>query len=297
MSVAHGAVAPGEIWTAWSLNAPVLIGLVAAGLGYGIGAGKVIRRAGRRARVGAREVGAFYAGLLVLALALLTPLAALGETLFWVHMVQHLLLLVVAPPLLVYAAPLWLWMLSLPLPLRRRLASWERTPVFHATRRVVTNVLVVWMVGVAALWAWHLPTLYERALADDAVHAAEHVSFLATGLLFWSLLIRRRSTERRGYGATFLLVFGTGLASAALGAILTFASDPLYPVHESARVWGLSALEDQQLAGLVMWVPGGLVYLVTMAVLFLALFKDLERRMQRAQTRERAPGLIHAGER
>jgi cytochrome c oxidase assembly factor CtaG len=120
-------------------------------------------------------------------------------------------------------------------------------------------------VHLAAVWAWHVPMLYEAALANRAVHAAEHAAFLGTGVLFWWAVLHRKQS----YGAGVLYVFGMALQSTLLGALLTFARAPWYTSHlGSTAEWGLTPLEDQQLAGLVMWVPGGLVYLMAALTLF-----------------------------
>jgi cytochrome c oxidase assembly factor CtaG len=126
------------------------------------------------------------------------------------------------------------------------------------------------MLHVTALYLWHLPVLYQAALGDDLVHALEHASFFGTAWLFWWLILDEKGRRKLGDGAAVLFVFLAGVASGALGALLTFAPRALYPLQAlGAGAWGLTPVTDQQLAGLIMWVPAGVVYLLTAAALFL----------------------------
>jgi ubiquinol-cytochrome c reductase cytochrome c subunit len=130
------------------------------------------------------------------------------------------------------------------------------------------------------MWLWHLPGPYQAAVRNEWLHALEHASFLATAVLFWSGVIQPRARRRVGYGPAIAYAFVVWMISGGLGAILSFATHPLYPdLAPNANNWSLSPLADQQLAGLIMWVPAGLVYLVAMASLFLRWMKSLERRM------------------
>ena len=218
----------------------------------------------------------FYAGLTVLGIALLSPLEVWAQQLFSAHMIQHLMLVLLAAPLIAFGAPgetLWL---GLPRSLRVVTGKSSRHPPISTFRLVLAAPIVVVSLHAAAMWAWHLPGLYQAALRVEALHAAEHMSFLGTALLFWSLILPTRH-KRLSHGVRSLLVFATGLQSGALGAILVFAGVPLYPIHESPTRWGLTALEDQQLAGAIMWVPAGAFYLGTILILLIAWFKKMER--------------------
>jgi putative membrane protein len=140
----------------------------------------------------------------------------------------------------------------------------------------------------SALWTWHLPALYQAALADDLVHGFEHLSFLGAALIFWALVIGPERPRRLDYGPAMLLVFVTGLQSAALAVILIFASQALYPIHrETVQAWSLSPLQDQQLAGAVMWTPAGIVFLITVLVLLGRWLKAMNARRP-ADTGERS---------
>lgn len=171
----------------------------------------------------------------VAVLALAPPLHELADASFAWHMVQHLVLIFIVAPLLAFG-----------------LSSRE------ANRRVV-NPIVVAILHAIALWAWHLPVLYDAAVENLGLHVLEHLSFVVTAVMFW-LVVRTPSLDRLRRAA---VVFVIGLQSSALGALLVFAGAPLYRSHlATARLHGLTPLEDQQLAGGIMWVPPGVVYLV-----------------------------------
>ncbi len=132
-----------------------------------------------------------------------------------------------------------------------------------------------------ALYVWHLPRLYQAALANDGVHALEHAMFLGTALLFWFALFRLAGRRQIGNGAGVLYLFSAVLAETPLGALMLFSQQLWYPVYAATTpAYGFSALEDQQLAGTIMWVPPGLVMLGIASVMFLAWLEALERRMK-----------------
>ena len=261
---------PSHIWTAWGWEPLVLIGLTTAAVGYAAGVRRLRHRTGGRG-ARPREWVAYGAGILTLFVALVSPLDALGGALFSAHMLQHLLLVLVAAPLLVLGRPDRVLLWALPREGRRRVGRmWRRAGLVRGAWRILTLPLVAWLLHAVALWLWHAAILYEAALRSDLMHSLEHASFLGTALLFWWVAIPRR-VGPAAYPIGILLVFATMMHSGVLGALITFAETPWYPAHlEGARLWGLTLLEDQQLAGLVMWVPAGFVYLLTAALLLLA---------------------------
>lgn len=269
MTYAHATVVPGELWRSWSFEPLVLASLVGAVVLYAIAA----RRLPRLSHLW------FGLGVLALAAALISPLDALGETLFSAHMVQHLVLIVVAAPLLALSRAGLSFALALPRTWRRAWRALGReTPV-----RTVTHPAVIVVLHAATVWAWHLPSLYELAVRNEAAHIAEHLSFFATALGLWTLVARSGPRGRVGRFPAVGVVFVTLLQGAALGAILTFAAAPLYAVHASgALAWGLTPLEDQQLAGAIMWVPPGAIYLAIMAALLARALKESEPRLREA---------------
>jgi putative membrane protein len=233
--------------------AAVLLG--ASALCYALGLRRLWSRAGRWRGVGAAQVAAFGSGWLVLALALLSPLDALGARLFAAHMVQHELLMVVAAPLLVLARPLVAWTWALAPAARRCAGAIARHPAWRRPWRCITAPLPAWLLHALALWGWHLPRFFDAALASDGLHVLQHACFLGTALVFWWSVL---GPERPGVALASL--FATMLHSAALGALLALSARPWYAAY-AAPAFGLTPLEDQQLGGLVMWVPAGFAYL------------------------------------
>jgi putative membrane protein len=195
-------------------------------------------------------------------------------------MVQHLLLMLVAAPLLVLGAPPVAIAWAVPQAWRRDLGRWwRRQKGLSSLWRLLTHPAVVWTLHAMALWLWHLPFLYQAALGSELVHALEHGSFLGTALLFWWVVAQRGHHSRMGYGLGLLFTFTTAMHSGLLGALLTFARQAWYPAYaESAPAWGLTILEDQQLAGAIMWLPAGVIYLVATLALLGLWLQAMEKR-------------------
>jgi putative membrane protein len=248
-------VGPRELWVSAEFDPLVLVPLLLVHWLYGRGLARMWGRAGIGRGVRVREALAFQAGTLALVAALVWPLEPLAGTLFSAHMAQHMVLTIVAAPLLVAgrpAGPLWH---GLPRSWRGPMAApgrlWRRL-----SRPGPATVLQA-----AALWAWHVPALYEAALHDPLVHALEHAVFLLTAVAFWTAMAD--AARDRGPGAPIAAVWllATAVTGGLLGAVLAWSPRPLYPHYEGLpRVWGLSALADQHLAGLIMWVPAGAVH-------------------------------------
>jgi putative membrane protein len=263
----------------WTWDPAVVLLLAASAVLYGIGLARLWRRAGVDSGVRRWEAACFAAGWLALVVALISPLDALGGVLFSAHMVQHEVLILIAAPLLVLGRPLAPFLWALPRTGRETAGRWTQSPAFAAAWRFLTAPLAVWVIHGLALWVWHLPALYEATLDDDFVHALQHLSFFGSAALFWWSLVHGRF-GRLGYGAAVLYVFTTSLHSGILGALLTFAPRLWYPLYEArTSQWGLSPLEDQQLAGLIMWVPAGIVFALLGLALFAAWLGEAERRV------------------
>ena len=268
------------LWTHWMSEPSAAIAIGATALVYGAGTRRVWRAAGRGRGVRPRQAWCFAAGIAVLVIALMSPVDSMAEDLFSAHMLQHVLLAVVAPPLLVAGGPAAAALWALPRQARSRLASVvTRRRWISAAWRAATATATAWAVHAIALWVWHVPGLYTLALRDPVLHAAEHASFVGTAALMWWGILHPRTSRRAGYATGILILFVTMLHSAALGAAITLSSEVWFPIHGAgAAAWGMTALEDQQLAGLIMWVPGGLLYLIGMGVLFVAWMQQSARR-------------------
>jgi putative membrane protein len=247
----------------WNL-APWLLALLAlSAFAYGRGLRRLWHSAGRGRGVARHQAACFAAGWLTLFAALVSPLDALGGQLFSVHMVQHELLMVLAAPLLVLGRPLatWAWALA---PAQRRLAG--RVFGHRAWSRpwsALTEPLAAFALHAVALWAWHLPAAFDAALRHEGWHVAQHLSFLLTALFFWWSVLGHDPRGRYGAGHSAASLFATMMHTGALGALLSLAPQPWYaPYVASTLALGLDPAQDQQLGGLVMWVPAGLVYVV-----------------------------------
>jgi putative membrane protein len=291
-ALAHDAPTRLTVWEAWSWDPALLGGLALLTVGYSFGATRLWQRSQRGRSARRRELYCFAGAVLTLVVALISPLDAMGHALFSAHMVQHLLLILVAAPLLVLARPMpaLLWALRGGADAPRGLKAASRIP--FSVLRSPFYAPLAWALHAAALWAWHTPLLYDAAVANPAVHAAEHVAFFGTALLFWWAVLGPRGAGRIDPGAGVLYVFTMALQGSVLAALLTFAPQSWYSAHGAgAVIWRLAhpegagaeglfvcgpvepasldaaLLEDQQLAGLLMWVPAGMVY--TLAALWL----------------------------
>jgi putative membrane protein len=176
-------------------------------------------------------------------------------------MIEHEVLMVIAAPLLGVARPIGAFLWALPQGWRMRFGAAAQGPFIVGAWSVLRNPFVATVIHGIALWAWHMPLLYNPVLTDITMHRLQHASFFFTALLFWWSLFYGPLRER-GYGVAVACLFFTSLHSAVLGIFLTLARQPWYPQQgEFAAICGLTPVEDQQLAGLVMWVPPGLIYL------------------------------------
>lgn len=282
------AIEPHDLWRAWTLAPAVLGAFVVATWLYARGLGAYRHRAGRGRVVPRWRVWCHALAWLALLVALVSPLDAMGGALFSAHMVQHLLLMMIAAPLYVAGDAMSVSLWALPVSARRAVGAWWlRHRRVRGTWRLVARPGVAWLLHVGALWLWHAPSFYDRALVDARVHVLEHVTFFATALLFWWVILRPHG-RRLGAGPAVVYLFAAALQSTLLGALLALARHPLYAAHfGTTRAWGFTPLEDQQLAGLLMWVPAGLVYLTVLVPLAL--------RMLRAPAAQRPRALAVAG--
>ncbi len=244
--------APSNEWLAAGIPLLLAAGLYMCGL----------VRSGRRSW----ETMAFSAGMLTLGIALLSPLDRWGAELFSAHMVQHEVLMLIAAPLLVLGRPLPIFLWAFPPRLRAILGRVSRLGWMHRVWSALTRPLSAWLLHAVALWVWHAPPLFDAALGHRGIHDLQHFTFLATALLFWAALVHTRAREAQG--AAIIYLFTTTVHSSVLGALITFGSHPWYQSYlHTAPQWGLSALEDQQLGGLIMWVPASFVYVGVALVL------------------------------
>jgi putative membrane protein len=243
---AHGGAHPVDHGPpGWTLDPWLLLPLGLVLLVYLVGFGRLKAR-----RSLWRNATAFLAGWLVLTLALISPLHEAGERSFTLHMIEHELIMLVAALLLPLSRPLGVMLWALPRSARKPLAMpglWRR----------LADPVPATALQAIALWAWHAPPLFNRALGHPGWHIAQHVSFLVTALIFWWAMLR---TPNRGLAA--LCLFVTSIVGGALGALMALSASPWYAGYAAMGMmpFGLTPEEDQALAGLIMWVPGGLAH-------------------------------------
>jgi cytochrome c oxidase assembly factor CtaG/cytochrome c2 len=264
----------------WDLQPLVVLPLFVSAALYAAGVLRLWLRAGPGRGITAWAVASFAAGWLTLAIALVSPVAWISEFLFSVHMTQHTLLLLVAAPLLTFGEPVLAWLWAFDDRGREKLSGPFRRRGFLRGWNVLTAPISVFLLQAAALWLWHLPSWYEAALHNDAVHALEHLCLVVTGSLFWWAMVRGRY-GRMGYGLAVVYVFLTAVHSGTLGALLTIAPSPWYQSYVGqALAWNVDPLADQQLAGLLMWVPASIVFIVLGLALLAAWLGEAERRVR-----------------
>jgi putative membrane protein len=273
-ALAHaGGALPADLWSHWNFDWLLLVTLIVPLL--------LFMRGAMSYRVEWRRMASFVAAQATLFVALVSPLDALSESLFAAHMLQHLLLMLVAAPLLVWSRPLAPLLRGLLHRWRKAVGGTAHHPSVQRVWAKATGLVVVVPLHVGAVWLWHLPALYSAALNDKGIHILEHAAFFVTAALFWWVI-----NNSSALGGRLLGIFLVMMASGLLGALMTFSSAPWYADHAPfAAVWGLTPLEDQQLAGLLMWVPAGMIYTALAAMLFGAWLQAIEQRTLKREGR------------
>jgi cytochrome c oxidase assembly factor CtaG len=259
--------------TQWNL-APSIISGTALVIGlYLYAVGPLRRKYHLAESVKRSQIITFIVGVLIIFFALVSPLDALGDDyLFSAHMVQHLLLTIAGPPLMLLGTPGWL------------LSPVLRNRVVFLVARFLTFPIVAFLLYNVDFWLWHAPPLYNATLSTDNIHILEHMTFIIFALVnWWPIFSPVEELPRLSIGGQILYIFLNGMPTVALGAGLTFLQ-PLYApyIEQPVRVWGLSPATDQQLGGLIMWVPGNIVYIAIASILFIRWMQ-----LQDAKQRER----------
>jgi putative membrane protein len=285
--------------TDWNLDPVLLLNLGIFLWLYVRGLSRIWYRAGVGRVIHPAQVAALGAGWLALVSVLVSPVDGLGEQLAWVHMVQHMVLMTLAAPLVVLGAPsvIWLWGIS---PFWRqafgRLLRWLDS--WRIPRRLLWQPIVIWSAYAAVMWLWHIPVLYESALRNPFVHDLQHLTFFIVACLFWRVILDPLSRFRIGPGVGVFYLFLTTLHATVLGVWMTLAPSPWYADYIGrSELWGLTPLEDQQLAGLIMWMPACLPYLVGAVVLIGQCLREPspQRELARWRSRVRAGRRLEVG--
>lgn len=255
----------------WNLDPVLVIPLLLALLIYAVG----WVRLGKRASAPPRPA-LFLSGWTVLSLSLVSPLHEAGERSFTMHMIEHELIMLVATLLLAASGAGGTLAWGLPRPLRQALGSSWKSPLAALWKRL-TEPVTATLVQAVVMWGWHAPALFDRALDSRGWHIFQHSCFFISSLLFWWAMLHPRSRSS-GYGVSAACLFVTSLIGGALGALMSFSSSPWYAEYAAMGMTGigLDPTEDQRLAGLIMWIPGGLVHGVAALAMFYKWLKASE---------------------
>ena len=260
----HGGDALG-----WTLDPLLTVPLALALLVYLVGWWRLSKRATTPVRP-----GLFLSGWAVLALSLTSPLHEAGERSFTMHMIEHELIMLVATFLLAGSSAGAVLAWGLPRPFRRALAGSWKSPL-QSLWRALTEPLTATIVQGGVMWAWHAPILFDRALDSFGWHIAQHACFFLSSLVFWWAMLHPRG---RNYGLSAACLFATSLIGGALGALMSLSSSPWYADYAAMGMTGigLDPIDDQRLAGLIMWIPGGAVHAIAALALFYRWLKVAE---------------------
>ena len=257
--LAHTGHNPVFSWLDWSGHPSILIGALVLEVLYLMAVGPLRNRFDGSSKVANKQVISFTLGVFSIFLALHSPLDLLSdEFLFSAHMVQHLLLVLVAPPLLLMGVPNWLLMPIRHLPI---LLTFSKIATFPVVAALLFNILFA---------VWHVPVIYEAGLRYVSIHIFQHIIFIITGvIMWWPVLSPMKLIPRIPYAGQVLYLFVLSIPPAIVGALITFAEGVLYPTYAaSPEIWGISAQADQQIGGVIMKIPGFLIFILAAGVIF-----------------------------
>ena len=222
----------------------------------------------------------YIAGLLVIGLALLSPFDVLVQQLFFMHMIQHLLLIMLAPPLLLLPNPMPFLLWGLPASLRIGVGGMlnsvlNKESAIGRVLRPITSPFVVWFLFIGTIIGWHDPEMYNAALTSELVHDLEHLTMFAVGMLYWWTVTGAGPRLHKNLGRIGKIAFIIAAIppNAILGAVLAFSQQPIYSFYnDMPRLWGISALDDQRISGIIMWIPGSMMqFMAALAIIFMIL--------------------------
>lgn len=266
----------------WDWRLEVIAGLLLMGTLYLRGWQSLRRREAHAHLSKGWRLAAYLGGLALVALALMSPIDVLGGQLFYMHMIQHLLLVMVAPPLLLIANPFPVIVWGLPQPARQKVAGLFAKPsAFRRVLRTVTPPGVAWMLFIALFLGWHDARAYNAALRFDWVHDLEHATFFGSAMLFWWHVTgagpKIHGRFSVGMRAAYLLI--TVPVNMLTGVTIAFSSEPIYTFYTTVpRLWNIGVMEDQMLGGVLMWIPGSMMYIVAALILLANKFRAEDRK-------------------
>jgi putative membrane protein len=276
-AAAHSTEGADSTTPGWTFDAWIVTPLVVSGLLFIVGWTRLRARSHGDTKRWWRRAALFAGGWGVVAAALVSPLHAAGERSFAAHMLEHELLMLLGAPLLVLAEPLVVMLWALPSGVRRGAGALVRSGGVSRLWARASEPFTATALQAASLWLWHAPVLFDLALGSPAWHAAQHLSFLVSSLLFWTAMLHRSTRPTMtmsSRGVAALCLFATSIVSGALGALMAMSQSPWYAGYARLGMspFGLTPVEDQQFAGLLMWIPGGLVHAIVALVLIRGVF-------------------------
>lgn len=294
---AHDVIGEGPWWQAWNLDIQYLIPVVVMGFLYARGLARWPERSREHS---VWRTASYYTGLLVLTLAFESPLDRLGEHHFSLHIVQHSIVMMIVPPLILLGAPTTPVLRGLPRRVRKGLVGPAmQDPALQAVWRVLTHPVVVIVIFTLSTWGWHLmPGWYDTALNDRFIHDLQHMTFLGVGMLFWWNIVDPKPRRSRiPMGFRIIYFYGAMIPKHFLAAMITFADSVFYPTYERVELFlPGTPLQDQQLAGLLLWVPFGEAINLTVAgIIFAIWWRQSEQKQRMDEARRDAEAALAAG--
>ncbi len=268
----------GSLWMAWQADIESVILLIAIQSAYLIGVGPLRQRNNWADYVDARQIATFTLGVIVIFIALASPIHVVSERyLFSVHMLQHVLLTLVAPPLMIRGIPDWLIR-----PLLR--PNWS-----FRIARALTHPIGAFLAFNIVFSIWHVPALYNASLSNHGIHIVEHVMMISTAMvMWWPLTSTMPELPRVSYPMQMMYLFGLSVAQIIVFGALTFAGEPIYAFYVNApRILTISALTDQQIGAIIMKVGGGALFLSLLIIIFYRWYGEEERERQANRKQER----------
>jgi len=254
----------------WSWRVEIISTLLLAAIVHLAGRWR-LRRRGATHLISPWRTAAYLAGLLVIWVALTSPIDVLSGQLFYMHMIQHLLLVMVAAPLLLLADPMPIMLWGLPDALRLEVGRWLRPgATFRKALRAVTPPGLVWLYFVAVLVGWHDPAAYDATLRNEIVHDAEHLSFFVTAVLFWWHVIGAAPRVHRPLSRGQRIAYTVSAVPPTLitGIAISLANEPIYSYYTTvSRVGDITVMDDQRAGGAIMWIAGSMMYLIAALIL------------------------------
>ncbi|MCO6430622.1 MAG: cytochrome c oxidase assembly protein [Deltaproteobacteria bacterium] len=290
---AHGDPRPvaSPWWMQWTLPPAVLLCLSAISCAYLVGWKRTKSRSQAKMGLGRLRPLLFATSILFLFLALTSPIDALSDRLQSMHMVQHTLLMMVAAPLFVLGAPAYILILALPRSGRRAITSRVNgfTRILGPAWQKIRPLAAVALYALT-LWLWHLPAMYEAAMRNEVVHDIAHLSFFVSSCFLWWVVLHPFRHMRLDYGAGIAYLFVTSLHSCALGVLTALSPRIWYPSYtHSTMEFGLTPIQDQQIAGYIMWMPAGTSYILAAAYLFVLWIKRSAEEGAKRRSRRMIP--------